>query len=297
MTNCLICGGSVFQSVTDIYKRCGSCGHDIRVHEDDLQEITNDDLNEIKIKKLDRLTQFKINLMKRISSLDDGIFDVGTASGKFIYHLHSTFTKVAGVEVNFKCREFSKDKLKISVYADVSEANTDLYQHLTFWHSLEHIPLEVSEHIINSFSYLNTIVISVPNSQSWLFNLFKSHWAYYDKTSHLYQFSPRSLEIFMEKIHWRKSQEEFGLFYESFGVMQTFLNVFSKRHNYLYYRLKRGILSQDEDGGSGWLEVVRQAFLAPFVSLATLIVVPFLCLKIIQPSVITYVFRSEKRKG
>ncbi len=238
---CPICEAKLTE-LDEIYFKCESCGLNIK-KELKSDEITNDHLDYQEIIKRDGLTKFKMKLVKSLDPKRIGLLDIGTASGKFLHHARNEFDNVQGIEVNQACITFAREKLQLKLVPSLSEIDFSHVSCVTFWHSLEHIPLELSRKILDDLKKLPVdakLVISVPNSKSWQFKIFKHLWPYYDKSSHLYQFSPDALNLFMKSNGYKLRLKKIGLMYELFGYLQGFVNLVHPIPNYFYYRKKRG---------------------------------------------------------
>lgn len=241
--NCLcpICQTTLTE-LDDIYFECKSCGFHVKKDLASI-EITNDHLDYREIIKKDGLTKFKMRLVKSLDLKRIGLLDIGTASGKFLYHAKNDFVNVQGIEVNQDCINFARENLQLKLVPSLDGVDFSKVSCVTFWHSLEHIPLELSRQILQNLKKIPQgakLIISVPNSRSWQFKMFKHQWPYYDKSSHLYQYSPDSLNLFMEDNGYRFKLKKIGLMYELFGYLQGFVNLLHPIPNYFYYRKKRG---------------------------------------------------------
>jgi hypothetical protein len=288
--NCPVCKSSM-RKLDEVYLKCPACG--LNVKESASEEITNDNLNFSEIIKKDGLTKFKLKLVKEIDHSKSGLLDVGTASGKFLFHARPYFKSVQGIEVNQKCIEFADQKLNLKVVPALAEVELNKVSCITFWHSLEHIPIELSKDILTKLN-LSTdakILISVPNASSTQFKIFGDLWPYYDKASHIYQYSPNALIALMQQCGYQLSQTKIGFMYELFGFLQGFINKLHPIPNYFYYRKKRGWNYGKTPLNLAFLDIYNYLLLAillPFSFLATV-----LC-SFRNEGVINYVFTRNQ---
>lgn len=241
--SCIICNrGQLIEH--NGYMRCLYCGHELIVKEVRGVYIVNEELNALKVKHRDALDRFRSSIISKTALKYDYLVDIGSASGKFIYQSGNAFKKCIGVEVTKVCIDFSRNILGIDVVEAIGAIPQNPISVVSFWHSLEHIDLEVIKDIFSSVRPLvnkeTRVIISVPNSNSLLYRLFGRHYSYFDDASHMHQFSPRSLDILMEQFGYQKTASFPSLTYASFGAVQTILNTVNKRHDFLYYYLKRG---------------------------------------------------------
>ncbi len=242
MDNCLICNNINLKQAGE-YLKCADCGHEIFVGKLKDDFMINEVLLEDRVRRLDSLDKFKLKTVQRIMIENKFLLDVGSASGKFLNHCKVFFDGCAGVEITEECIRFSREKLGLKIYKDISEI-VNMVSVATFWHSLEHIPFT---EIVKIFGIIgkktgknSKILISVPNSNSLMYKIFKKDFAYYDNRSHAHQFSDDSLDLLMEKFCYKKDSYHFSFAYSAFGYLQSLMNKFNKIHNFLYFYAKRG---------------------------------------------------------
>ena len=95
--------------------------------------------------------------------------------------------------------------------------------------------------VLNRHSATDTrIIVSVPNSGSFQFFIFKENFAYYDPQNHIQQFSVQSLNRLMDTYGFNHAvflRQK----YMHFRLPQGLLNTCNRIHNYFYQRRKRGL--------------------------------------------------------
>ncbi|WP_415890277.1 class I SAM-dependent methyltransferase [Neptuniibacter sp. SY11_33] len=243
---CAICGNGVKKDTDNGYLRCTRCGHESLETSDEQGFIINDSLTMRDVKKITSLDKYKSNVLKSCCPRDINsggvLLDIGSASGKFLYHNSHDFSDAYGLEITPECVEFSKTVLEIKVIEDVSEVPSTI-QAVTAWHSLEHIPAtalrSILEVVTKSMDKDGVFIVSVPNADSKQYRWFTKSFAYYDNPHHLHQFSNRSLDCLFEQFGLERSITFDTGPYNRFGYIQAILNKLVGGHNYLYYRLKR----------------------------------------------------------
>ena len=222
--------------------RCIFCGHELNRHCKDQQFIVGEALSKDKVCKIGLYDNFKRRLLKRCTIKNDFLLDIGAGSGKFLYHSKRLFKDYMGIEVTGECVEFARNCLGLKIERDISTVN-DTISVATFWHSLEHMPIEymaqILKHINHKSSFDTRIIITVPNNDSLQYLMFRERFAYYDPASHVHQFSLYSLDKLMEKYEFVKQKSFYSFLYAFFGYLQGFINEIIPIHNYLYYRRKR----------------------------------------------------------
>lgn len=248
ISHCKICGSRkrLIQSVKP-YISCTVCRHEYLRGNTSTNFIINESLNFEEIKKSMPFDRFKDNVLQDSMKDKDNflIIDIGSGSGKFLYHNKHRFKHHMGVEVTKECVLFSK-KLGLNIETGIDKQKIKKnISVVTFWHSLEHIPLPEIEkifQIIKDRSDKNTrIIISVPNSNSLMYKIFKQRWAFFDSPNHLHQFSTKSLNTALEKYNFFPEKNFYSFSYTIFGYVQSFVNYFNSINNFLYYYKKRGV--------------------------------------------------------
>lgn len=144
---------------------------------------------------------YKLKILNKIST-GKKLLDIGTGTGYFINYLSKNGYNVAGIEINEKARKFALDEFGLSVSSPdtlfTEEIGKD-FDIITFWHVLEHIYNldDVIRACIGKLNDNGKIVIALPNNQSFDAKYYGEYWAAYDVPRHLWHFSPKSLENFM----------------------------------------------------------------------------------------------------
>ncbi len=245
MGKCQMCGQELIAGGVKDYLRCVSCGHEIR-NENFKEEamIVNDQLSKEAVLKTDRLEKFKRKVVEEVSSDKNFLLDIGSSSGKFLYHNRDLFRDYLGIEVTPSCVAFSRDVLGLNIKTKLDDADLKTISVISFWHSLEHLKISNFEQmmavIMRHTNQDTKLVISVPNSESMLYRIAGQNYAYYDPESHIHQFSKESLGKLLERFGFAEEKVFFSLSYSFFGYLQSFINYGNLRHNFLYYHLKRG---------------------------------------------------------
>ncbi len=179
---------------------------------------------------INRLYQFvrnrtmvsKQKLVQRSTGLSRGnLLDVGSGVGTFVHVMKQTGWNVTGLEPDAGARKVAAQVYNtiltdIGQFYDLPQGSFDA---ITMWHVLEHVH-ELQRYIRQLKALLKEngkLFIAVPNYTSKDAAAYKEHWAAYDVPRHLYHFSPRSIEVLMEK-NGMKVEAYKPMWYDSFYI-------------------------------------------------------------------------------
>ncbi len=131
------------------------------------------------------------------------LLDIGGGGGEFCSYCQSKGWQVSLQDNSEKARLLAK-KNNISTYTELAEVESQEFDLITMWHSLEHIhaidPLFVD--IDRLISDDGILVIAVPNvnapERKWL----GVNWAPWDAPRHLYHFNYEQLSKLLLKYGW-----------------------------------------------------------------------------------------------
>jgi 2-polyprenyl-3-methyl-5-hydroxy-6-metoxy-1,4-benzoquinol methylase len=135
------------------------------------------------------------------------LLDIGCGTGDFLNYCRKMKFETTGIEPNNKARKFASENLSLNVY-DESSLDTFLpgsFNVITMWHVLEHVH-QLNDRLLKIYELLKpdgTLIIAVPDSDSWDAKKFKSYWAAYDLPRHLYHFTPDSMKNLITKNGFR----------------------------------------------------------------------------------------------
>lgn len=293
--SCFVCGCQDLISSKSYFK-CTNCGHEVIGTQESQAFIINDVLSKEMVERLDALDRFKRQMLNKCAVRHDFLLDIGSGSGKFLYHNGRLFTKCMGIEITDKCVDFARNQLKLSVENELPKV-VDPISIVTFWHSLEHMPSDTIEDVLKQISSQSSsetrVIVSVPNSDSLQYALFREGYAYYDPSSHIHQFTARSLNILMDKYGFEKLSSFFSFPYSSFGYVQGLINKFNRIHNYLYYRNKRGD-SFNKNKVELWLLDVYNLLLLTIFLMPSLLLTIVDCFSPNKGGVITVCYGKKK---
>lgn len=146
----------------------------------------------------------KARLVQKASAHKQGcLLDIGTGTGYFADKMQQKGWKVEAVEKSPQARLFAQEHFGLQVKDDselfrLPEHSFDV---ITLWHVLEHLEHlnEVWELLYRLLDKDGTLIVAVPNCQSFDACLYGEHWAAYDVPRHLWHFSPVTMHRFADK--------------------------------------------------------------------------------------------------
>jgi 2-polyprenyl-3-methyl-5-hydroxy-6-metoxy-1,4-benzoquinol methylase len=151
--------------------------------------------------KLYRTVQ-KINIRKKLKLLkavnqtaEKKILEVGAGVGDFLAACRNHGWNCFGVEPSEQARQVAKEFNNLDLADSINKIGERSFSVITLWHVLEHVP-DLEETIQKLKSYLSdegSLIIAVPNHNSFDAKHYKQFWAGYDVPRHLYHFNKKSL--------------------------------------------------------------------------------------------------------
>ena len=148
------------------------------------------------------------------------LLDYGCGTGDFLMECEKNKWSVSGIEPNEKARLLASQKVNGSIQADLKSLSKGTkFDIITAWHVLEHV-VDVTETLKRLRKQLEnngTLIIAMPNPNSYDAEHYKEYWAAYDVPRHLYHFTPESFEQLVKP---RKLTivKRVPLFFDSFYV-------------------------------------------------------------------------------
>ena len=194
--------------------------------------------------------RYKLKNLKNHINKNKTVLDYGSGDGRFAEYLNQLHIKTMTYDPLIK----KLDEPEPHSY-QTTENQVDT---LMMWHVLEHIPdLESSiKAIYNSIKNKGSLVIAVPNIDSFDSKHYKECWAGFDVPRHLYHFNHESLINFIEKqgfiYNYRKPlifdsfyvsilseknrNNPFGIFIGlTIGLISNFFALFSTNYSSSFY--------------------------------------------------------------
>lgn len=168
----------------------------------------------------------KLHLIEKFNQNNEKtLLDIGCGTGDFLFKVQNASWEVVGVEPNNDARNLAQNKLKSNtkLFQNIDAIITDeflgKFQIITLWHVLEHVP-NYDEYISKIKKLLHpqgTLIVAVPNFNSFDAKYYKSFWAAFDVPRHLWHFSRTSIKTIFHH-HNMKVVETKPMLFDSFYV-------------------------------------------------------------------------------
>ncbi|GAB3987926.1 class I SAM-dependent methyltransferase [Spirosoma daeguense] len=177
----------------------------------------------------------KVSLINKLTGKQGIILDVGCGTGAFLESCQQDGWKVVGMEPDSDAREIAEEKLKSVIKPNLDElTGTGPFNIISLWHVLEHIPdLNIAIPKLHKLLDANgTLLIAVPNSDSYDATYFKQFWAAYDVPRHLHHFTPKTIKPLFQK-HGFELADTKPMVFDAFYIAMLSTGYKSGRTDYL----------------------------------------------------------------
>jgi 2-polyprenyl-3-methyl-5-hydroxy-6-metoxy-1,4-benzoquinol methylase len=137
------------------------------------------------------------NKLKLINSQSQKgkLLDIGAGTGDFLVVAKNDGWQITGIEPGEKPKSIAINK-GVSFANDLSELENNSFDVITMWHVLEHVPdleFQIKE-LKRLIKPSGTIIIAVPNFNSFDAVYYGKFWAAFDVPRHLWHFSKTAIE-------------------------------------------------------------------------------------------------------
>lgn len=142
----------------------------------------------------------KVKWLNQYTQKKGSLLDIGSGTGHFLLAAKKNGWKSSGIEPNQTAKKIAiKKKLKISESLDDVKKDKK-FDAISLFHVLEHIHdlRKTGKKLFNLIKDEGTILIAVPNIDSYDAKKYGTFWAAYDVPRHLYHFNQQTFEIFAE---------------------------------------------------------------------------------------------------
>ncbi len=194
----------------------------------------------------------KLNLINQLNEGVGKVLDVGCGTGAFLETCKNGGWQVIGTEPDDDARKVASNKLQIEIKSDLNAlSDTDSYNVITLWHVLEHISAlnETVHKLSNLLEDDGSVVIAVPDSDSYDAHYFQEYWAAYDVPRHLHHFTPSTIEALFQK-HGFKLVNKHPMLFDAFYIAMLSTCYKTGKTNYLK-SLQVGLASNNDGKQTG----------------------------------------------
>jgi len=146
----------------------------------------------------------KLQLINNITKIkgEKHLLDIGCGTGEFLNTCKNGGWQTQGIEPDTDAKSMAEKNYSLSI-ADESffdKEATQLYNCITMWHVLEHVPHlnERLQAIHKLLSKNGKLIVAVPNCSSNDAAYYKEYWGAYDVPRHLHHFTPKDIELLMQ---------------------------------------------------------------------------------------------------
>lgn len=202
----------------------------------------------------------KLKLINSFNSDEKKILDVGAGTGDFLKVCAKDNWKVSGVEPSEKARNFAINK-NINLQQDISYYKGELFDVISLWHVLEHIPnlIEYTDQLKKLLKPNGILIIAVPNYKSYDAKHYKEFWAAYDVPRHLWHFSKTAIKKIVADIDMKVIKilpMKFDAFYVSL-LSEKYKNNSSKPITAFFTGLKSNIKARKTGEYSSLIYLIK----------------------------------------
>jgi 2-polyprenyl-3-methyl-5-hydroxy-6-metoxy-1,4-benzoquinol methylase len=162
----------------------------------------------------------KLNLINSLQSKEKKLLDIGCGTGTFLETCKKAGWKVAGTEPDPETRQVAIKKTKVAIEENILDSfSGSTFDVITMWHVLEHI--HQLDGVVARLKKLltpgGTLIVAVPNCESYDAKMFKEQWAAYDVPRHLYHFTQSTIKTLFQK-HKMKVEKILPMKFDAYYV-------------------------------------------------------------------------------
>lgn len=142
----------------------------------------------------------KLHLINKLHPEKGTLLDIGAGTGDFLTVAKNNGWNITGIEPSEKAKSIAIKK-GVSFSENSQDLENQSYDVITMWHVLEHVPnLDTQIKELKRLLKPNgTIIIAVPNFNSYDAKHYGKFWAALDVPRHLWHFSKTAIKLLFEK--------------------------------------------------------------------------------------------------
>lgn len=137
----------------------------------------------------------KTDLIAKLQKNKGELLDIGAGTGDFLMAAKPNGWNVIGVEPSEKAKSIAAKK-GITLLENTEKLQDNSFDVITMWHVLEHVydpEIQIKE-LKRLLKPTGTIIVAVPNFNSYDAKHYGEFWAAYDVPRHLWHFSKTSID-------------------------------------------------------------------------------------------------------
>ncbi|WP_299156267.1 class I SAM-dependent methyltransferase [uncultured Tenacibaculum sp.] len=202
----------------------------------------------------------KVKLINSFNTESKTILDVGAGTGDFLKVCKKNDWNTYGIEPSDKARKIATEK-DINLKQDISELKNELFDVITLWHVLEHIPnlIEYIDQLKKLLKPNGVLLIAVPNYKSYDAEYYKEHWAAFDVPRHLWHFSKESIQKLFSQVNMNVEKilpMKFDSFYVSL-LSEKYKNKKNKSFKAFLTGLKSNLKAKKDGEYSSLIYIIK----------------------------------------
>lgn len=216
------------------------------------------------------------------------VLDIGCGRGLLLKKLRDRGWKPAGTELSEEAAAYARETANLPVTtqaledADFPNNEFDL---VILWHVLEHVraPRAMLQEVGRILKPGGTLLVAVPNFDSWEARWSGRHWFHLDVPRHLTHFTPRTLSALLSEAGmYIVGFNFFSTEYDFFSFVQSAQNKMGFRHNLLYNVLRtrsaKVLTASGHARRADWQEVALALITAVPLALVSLVYAPVMAI-------------------
>lgn len=213
--------------------------------------------------------------IERRASPGARILDIGCGDGKLLLALAARGFRCFGTELNPRVRETVPAESGVEVHVgDLESAHfaDSSFQIVIIRHVLEHLrdPAATLREIRRIIDDRGSLLLAMPNLESWQGRILRDHWFHLDLPRHLHHFTPRTLETMLAATGFTMERPSFfSLEQNPYGWLQGTFTAAGGRWRHLYDQL-RAAGSAHAQPRDPLVSAAAAAAVPVFVALATI---------------------------